>query len=54
MEFFFGIIVTLFSAMMFLCGQFSANSEIATECQRQGSFYVGNKTFECSLKEVVR
>lgn len=29
-----------------------AHQEVATECERQGSFYVGSKTFKCTeIKE---
>lgn len=29
-------------------GWVTAHSTVATECERQGSFYVGKKTFKCS------
>jgi len=31
-------------------GWMLAHHEIATECDRQGSFYVGSEDFECRLK----
>jgi len=33
----------------FLFGWIFTHSEIATECQRQGSFYVGDKDFKCEV-----
>lgn len=27
-----------------------AHTELAAECERQGSFYVGKKDFECKVK----
>ena len=53
-EFFIGVIMTLFALLVFLFGQSTANQEIKVECLRQGSFYVGNATFECKLKETVK
>lgn len=47
----------VFVAMLFtffslgLCvGWISAHQEVAAECERQGSFYVGKRDFTCSLK----
>lgn len=34
-----------------LGGWFIAHAEIATECKRQGGFYVGKEDFVCYLKE---
>lgn len=34
----------------FMLGWVCANTEIATECQRQGGFYVGQKDFVCQLE----
>lgn len=28
-----------------------AHSEVARECEKLGAFYVGDKVFECKLKE---
>ena len=36
---------------MFWMGWIFAHDEVSTECQRQGSFYVGDLTFECKEKK---
>lgn len=32
-----------------MIGWVFAHNEVATECERQGSFYVGGKTYQCAL-----
>jgi hypothetical protein len=32
-----------------LFGWLLAHNEVATECQRQGGFYVGSKDFKCEV-----
>ena len=34
-----------------LCGWVFAHSEVATECEKLNSFYVGNTVFHCGVKE---
>lgn len=34
----------------FLLGLAFAHSTVATECGKLGSFYVGEKTYECKIK----
>ena len=53
-EFCMGIILTLFTFMVFLIGQTQANEEIKTECLRQHSFYIGKYTFDCEVKSVTQ
>ena len=31
-------------------GRYEARHQVATECERLGAFYVGQKTFECKVK----
>ena len=44
----------MLAAFMFIFGVFigdgNAHSTVARECERLGSFYVGDKVFECKLK----
>lgn len=42
---FFALLMLVFGTWI---GWEWAHSTIATECERQGSFYVGKKTFKCS------
>lgn len=32
-------------------GWIYAHETVSTECQRLGAFYVGDKTFECKVKQ---
>lgn len=41
------IVMCLLSAFL---GWMLAHKEIATECKRQGNFYVGKEIFECRVK----
>ena len=34
-------------ALIFASGWITAHSEVVTECERLGAFYVGDKTFQC-------
>lgn len=47
------ILITVLIFVAALMGSFTgwqaAHFEISTECQRHGSFYVGQKNFECRL-----
>lgn len=48
--------VALFRLVVFLFGIFagwmSAHHEIATECVRQGSFYLNDMDFNCALRRI--
>lgn len=45
-----GLILAVVLAGAFGFGWIAAHEEVKTECERQGSFYVGNKTFTCEAK----
>lgn len=45
MKMFFALLMLVFGVWL---GWEWAHSTVATECERQGSFYVGKKTFKCS------
>jgi len=49
------IVAFLSAALIFsigsVLGYASAPSTIARDCERLGAFYVGDKVFECKLKE---
>lgn len=40
------------AALAILIGWILAHNTVATECEKLGSFYVGDKVFKCELKEV--
>jgi len=42
--------VTLMLIFGFFLGWVFAHSTVATECVKLGSFYVGEKTYECKIK----
>jgi hypothetical protein len=45
------LLVTAFAFIVGIAaGWLGAHAEVATECERQGSFYVGKKDFECKVK----
>ena len=47
-----GFMFIVFAACMFvLFGWVTAHGTVATECQKLNAFYVGDKVFECRLKE---
>jgi hypothetical protein len=50
-----GLIVFLVSAFVIAIayqnGYTNAHSTVATECERLGAFYVGDKTYKCELKK---
>lgn len=41
---FAGVLIFIFGVLL---GWIFAHSEVSTECQRQGTFYVGDKDFKC-------
>ncbi len=43
------LIAAVYVALGVLVGWLLAHNEVATECQRQGGFYVGNKDFKCEV-----
>jgi hypothetical protein len=43
---FAGVLIFLFGVIL---GWIFAHSEVATECQRQGTFYVGSNDFKCEV-----
>ena len=46
-----GIIVVVFiAAMGAVAGWHDGRKGLVSDCERIGSFYVGDKTFECKLK----
>lgn len=51
---FWGVILLCLVAFFFgsFTGWMSAHHEIATECVRQGSFYLNDKDFKCALQSV--
>lgn len=53
-QFVFGVMSCGVLVVAFIVGWVSAHDEIARECERQGNFYYGPKTFTCAaaaLKE---
>lgn len=42
-----GVLICLLAAVSYRFGYEVAHSTIAIECERLGSFYVGNKTYKC-------
>jgi hypothetical protein len=48
LEPFFLITVFLFGCLI---GWVGAHGTVATECERLGSFYVGDTTYTCKVKE---
>lgn len=36
--------------LIFVSGKDAANGRVATECQKLGAFYVGDKVYECKEK----
>lgn len=51
---FWGVALLLFVVFLFgsFAGWMSAHHDIATECIRQGSFYVNDKDFNCDLRRI--
>lgn len=49
-----GVALLLLVAFLFgsFTGWMSAHHEIATECVRQGSFYLNDKDFSCALRPI--
>ena len=46
------IVFIIFAAYMFaLCGYAYAHDTVATECQKLNAFYVGDKVFDCRVRE---
>ena len=49
------LIVAMVVAFMMVTAYFNgysnAHSTVATECERLGAFYVGDKTYKCELKK---
>jgi hypothetical protein len=43
---FAGVLIFLFGVLL---GWIFAHSEVATECRRQGNFYVGSNDFKCEV-----
>lgn len=46
-----GVTAVVVAMMAGLIGYVMAHDEIATECRRQGGFYVGSTDYECRVKE---
>ena len=45
-----GFVVTAVLAAVFGFGWVMGSNKIANECQKIGSFYVGNTVYECKVK----
>ncbi|NYT81395.1 hypothetical protein H0A70_07820 [Alcaligenaceae bacterium] len=50
----FGWLFTILFAFIvaFISGWTAAHQEVATECARQGGFYVNDKDFDCSVRRI--
>jgi hypothetical protein len=46
-DLFEALLVGAVLASIFTIGWVTAHSEVVTECERLGAFYVGDKTFKC-------
>jgi hypothetical protein len=46
-----GIMIGLIGFSLFCFGWAFAHSTVSTECQKLQSFYIGEKVFECKLKD---
>lgn len=46
-DLFEALIIGVALALIFAAGWITAHSEVVTECERLGAFYVGDKTFKC-------
>lgn len=47
----FGVIACVLIWFSYRLGWQSAHQTVATECQRLGKFYVGKKTYHCTVIE---
>ena len=45
------LFISLILSCCFGAGYIKAHSEVSTECERLGAFYVGDKTYKCELKK---
>jgi hypothetical protein len=45
------LLAALILSFCFGAGSVKAHREVATECERLGAFYVGDKTYKCELKK---
>lgn len=43
-----GILICIAIYLAYKCGWASAHSMVAMECERNGGFFVGKKTFKCT------
>ncbi len=46
-----GFLIAVLIVASYFGGWLAAHDEVNAECVRQGSFYVGNNTFDCSLRK---
>jgi hypothetical protein len=49
----YAVLFTVVLGFCYVIGYVIAHSEVARECERLGSFYVGDKIFKCSPTERV-
>ena len=47
----FGILTAVIFVLTFIFGWITAHSTIAGECNKLGAFYVGDKVYECKVKQ---
>ena len=45
------LLIAFILSFCFGMGYIKAHNEVATECERLGAFYVGDKTYKCELKK---
>lgn len=45
------LVVGVVLAAIFALGWVTAHNEVMTECERLGTFYVGDKTFKCEVRK---
>ena len=50
-DWFIGAIHIVVAIFVFICGWITSASTIGWECRNMNLFYVGDKVYECKLKE---
>ena len=50
-DWFIGAVSVVVAVFIFVFGWMASASQIGWECRNMGTFYVGEKVYECKLKE---